>query len=90
MPIKKGHTNNPHGRPKGSENHITKQMKTVKETVLNVFHEIQSDPKVNLANFAKEYPRDFYNIAAKLIPTELSASIHDSVIRVVYEDENPK
>ena len=52
MPFKKGASGNPSGKPKGILNQQTKQMKTVKETVLNVFHEIQSDPKVNLANFA--------------------------------------
>ena len=60
------------GRPVGSTNHLTR---TVKETVLAVFNEIQDDPQVKLSAFAKKYPRDFYQIAAKLIPTEVKATI---------------
>lgn len=55
--------------------------RTVKETVLNVFNQIQEDPKVKLEAFAKKYPRDFYNIAAKLIPTELSGNI-DHIVKL--------
>lgn len=65
------------GRPKGSTNHLTK---TVKETVLAVFNDIQSDPKVNLRKFAKDYPRDFYAIAAKLIPTEITGSVKQVIV----------
>jgi hypothetical protein len=60
------------GRPKGVQNKLTK---TVKETVLAVFNDIQDDPKVNLLKFAQTYPRDFYAIAAKLIPTEVNANV---------------
>lgn len=74
MPFEKGHKL-AKGRPKGSENAITKQMKTVKETVLSVFNELQSDPKVNLLEFGRTNPRDFYAIAAKLIPTEIKGAV---------------
>lgn len=60
------------GRPPGIQNKLTK---TVKETVLAVFNQIQEDPKVKLEQFAKDYPRDFYQIAAKLIPTEITGQI---------------
>lgn len=83
MPFKKGEG----VRPKGSTNHLTR---TVKETVLAVFNDIQADPKVNLKAFAKRYPRDFYNIAAKLIPTEISGNIDATLIwkeEKVYETE---
>lgn len=60
------------GRPVGSTNHLTK---TVKETVLAVFNSLQGDKKHNLTAFAKKYPRDFYNIAAKLIPQEVSGNV---------------
>jgi hypothetical protein len=53
--------------------------KTVKETVLAVFNQIQTDPKVKLLQFAKTYPRDFYAIAAKLIPTEVQATVDATV-----------
>lgn len=64
------------GRPKGVKNKITR---TVKETVLSVFNELQGDHKANLLSFAKKYPRDFYQIAAKLIPTEVQATVDASV-----------
>jgi hypothetical protein len=66
------------GRPPGTQN---KLQKTVKETVLSVFNEIQADPKANLTAFAKKYPRDFYAIAARLIPTEITGTLRQ-VIRV--------
>jgi hypothetical protein len=71
------------GKPPGAQNHLTK---TVKETVLSVFQEIQDDPEVKLCAFAKKYPRDFYQIAAKLIPTEITATVKQ-VIKVKIEDE---
>lgn len=60
------------GRQKGSVNKLTK---TVKESVLSVFNDLQSDPKHNLKKFAQTYPRDFYQIAAKLIPTEIKGNL---------------
>jgi len=66
------------GKVKGTPNKITK---TVKETVLAVFNDLQSDPKNNLLEFGKKYPREFYQIAAKLIPTELNAKVEEIKIR---------
>lgn len=60
------------GKPKGALNKTTK---TVKETVLSVFNAIQSDHKVNLTAFAKKHPKEFYAIAAKLIPTEVKGTV---------------
>lgn len=71
MPFEKG-KDKTGGRQMGGQNQLTK---TVKETVLEVFNKIQEDPKVNLEQFAKKYPRDFYQIAAKLIPTEITGNI---------------
>lgn len=78
-PFEKGNS----GRPKGAENKLTR---TVKESVLAVFHEIQSDPKVNLKAFAKKYPRDFYQIAAKLIPTEINAKVSKMTLEIVRKN----
>lgn len=71
MPFKKGKVKTG-GKVKGTPNKITK---TVKETVLAVFNTMQDDPKVNLLAFGKKYPRDFYAIAAKLIPSEITANV---------------
>lgn len=65
------------GKPKGATNNLTR---TVKETVLCVFQKLQDDPKYNLEQFAKKYPKDFYKIAAKLIPQDIAAQ--HSVVRV--------
>lgn len=59
--------------------------KTVKETVLAVFNDLQEDPKSNLATWGKANPGLFYQIAAKLIPTEISAKVEATVIKVVRE-----
>lgn len=74
-PFEKGNK----GKPKGASMNLTKQMRTVKETVLNVFNELQSDAEHNLTAFAKANPRDFYNIAAKLIPTEITGSLNGEI-----------
>lgn len=68
MPFKNGKQKTG-GRQKGVQNLFTR---TVKETVLEVFKVLQSDPNHNLQAFAKKNPKIFYLIAAKLIPTELT------------------
>lgn len=68
------------GRPKGAVDRITR---TVKETVLMVFNKIQEDPETALESFARKYPRDFYAIAAKLIPTDIRADVR--VTKVTLE-----
>jgi hypothetical protein len=60
------------GKVKGSQNKLTR---TVKETVLAVFDDLQADPKANLLSWGKENPTEFYKIAAKLIPTEVNANV---------------
>ena len=72
MPFKKGQSGNKDGRPKGAENKITK---TVKETVLAAFNDLQQDAKANITSWAKDNPTEFYKIAAKLIPTEVNANV---------------
>lgn len=57
------------GRKEGSKNKLTT---TVKDAFLNVFNELQQDDKHNLVEFAKKYPRDFYALSTKLIPTEVA------------------
>jgi hypothetical protein len=79
------------GRKKGTPNELTK---TVKETVLAVFNELQEDINhpAHLSNFAKKNPKEFYVIASKLIPAEVNANMH--LIKVgrdatdeLYEDK---
>lgn len=74
-PFEKGNS----GRPKGVQNKLTR---TVKETVLSVFNDLQKDPKANLKTWARQEPTEFYRIASKLIPTELTGTVK-TVINVV-------
>lgn len=75
MPFQKGKEKTG-GREQGVPNKLTK---TVKETVLQVFNQLQEDDKNNLSAFAEKYPRDFYAIAAKLIPTEINAKLNGEI-----------
>lgn len=77
MPFKPGESGNPAGRPTGSANELTK---TVKQTVLEVFHKLQNDPNSSLEAFAVKHPRDFYAIAAKLIPTEFTGTLRTEIV----------
>lgn len=70
------------GRPPGSLNKLTR---TVKETVLQVFNDLQDDPNVQLGEWAKKEPTEFYKIAAKLIPTEITATLK-TTFRVKVDD----
>lgn len=63
------------GRQKGAINKLTK---TVRDTVLSAFNELQDDPKANITTWAKDNPTEFYKIASKLIPTEVNASVEIS------------
>lgn len=57
------------GKPKGAQNKTTR---LVKEVFAAVFDELQSDKKANLKAWAKENPTEFYRLAAKLIPVQLT------------------
>lgn len=72
-------TGNGGGRPKGVQNKATK---TVKDAVLAAFNDIQSDPKLKLVQFAKDYPCEFYRLAGRLIPTDIKADVRVSKIQL--------
>lgn len=82
MPFEKGHKKSV-GRPEGSANKLTK---TVKERVLEVFNELQEDPKANMLNWAKEEPTEFYKIASKLIPADINAKVDGKIINVIVPE----
>lgn len=71
------------GRPKGATNRLTR---TVKETVLAAFNDLQNDPKANILTWAKDQPTEFYKIASKLIPTELNATVKE--MPPIFSDED--
>lgn len=80
MPFKKGERTT--GRQPGTPNKITR---TVRETVLAAFQELQEDPKTKITEWAKREPTEFYKIASKLIPTEVTGKIKNII--VVKSDE---
>lgn len=57
------------GKPKGA---VTKATKLVKEVFADVFTELQNDEKAKLLEWAKKNPTEFYKLASKLIPIQLS------------------
>jgi len=61
-------TGNP-GKPKGA---VTKSTKLVKEVFADVFSELQNDKDAKLFEWAKKNPTEFYKLASKLIPIQLS------------------
>lgn len=75
-------------RKKAKPRGPNKVTKTVKETFLNVFNEIQSDPKIKLSAFARKYPRDFYQLSTKLIPTEITGKL-DTKITITVKAKKP-
>lgn len=57
------------GRKKGTPNRLTR---SVKEAFEEAFRQLQGDPDASLPTWAKENPTEFYKLAAKLIPHELT------------------
>lgn len=82
--FKKGQSGNPEGKKKGTPNKVTK---TVREKFLDVFNKLQEDETspAALVNWAQKNPREFYPLAAKLIPTEIKAQVEETIIKVVRE-----
>jgi len=68
MGLNKGQTNNPGGRPKGTKNKFTGN---VKEMFLTVFVSLQNDSKTNLEAWAKNNPTEFYKLMGRLMPKEI-------------------
>lgn len=60
------------GREVGTKNKVTK---TVKGTFLETFIALQEEEPYSLKEFAKNNLKDFYQMATKLIPTEIQANV---------------
>jgi hypothetical protein len=60
------------GRTAGTENKTTASMK---QCVQSTLEWLQTQPRVNMREWAKENPTEFYKISSKLIPTELNANV---------------
>lgn len=57
------------GRTIGSGNKANLSMK---QTVEQTLRWLQTQPRSNMRDWAKENPTEFYRIAAKLIPTQIT------------------
>lgn len=84
---KKGERTPGSGRKAGTPNKITR---TVKEIIAGAVQAAQEDPKhpANVAVFSKTHPREFWQVASKLIPEEIKATLAGQVryeIGVVVE-----
>jgi hypothetical protein len=84
-------TDMPAGRPKGIPKSggrkpgvVNKYTLTVKQGVLEAFQKVNSDPKhpANLNVFALVNPVEFNKIAARLIPTEVNATVTEVKLSV--------
>lgn len=64
------------GRKKGSVNKLTS---TVKQEFEFVFKEMQSEDEVNLFQWGKKNPTEFYKLASRLIPADMNAKLSGGV-----------
>lgn len=73
------------GRPKGSTNHFSK---TVKGAVIDAFNKLQEDPEYDLLALAKKNLIAFYQLAAKVIPTEISGhlAVTKTEIKLIFPE----
>lgn len=60
------------GRKAGTPNKLTK---TVKEAFEQAFNVMQGEPGVNLGEWGKANPTEFYKLSARLIPSEVNATV---------------
>ena len=62
------------GRKKGSINiHTT----AFKDLIMNAYMSLENDPKYGIVKWAKENQTDFYKIASKLIPVQVTANVNE-------------
>jgi hypothetical protein len=95
----RGHKGEPRtpgaGRKKGTPNRETL---TVKAAVAKVFADLQEEsregkPKyegVHLRSWAMEQPTEFYKIAARLIPTEVSGGMNHTIQILQFGEREKK
>jgi hypothetical protein len=66
------------GKPKGAKNKLTK---SVREAFQVAFNQMNADPKkdYSLFEWGKKNPKEFYIIASKLIPLQLTGEDGDPI-----------
>ncbi len=72
------------GRKKGVQNRLTR---SVKQAFEEVFRDLQADDQspAHLLNWAKENTTDFYKLASKLIPEEITGNVSLTVQLTKYD-----
>ena len=68
-------------KPKGAVSALTK---TVKEVLYDAFNHLQTQPKVNLREWGKKNPTEFYKICAKLIPAAVDIKVESEADTQVF------
>ena len=89
MPFVKGKSGNPKGKPAGAVAIFTR---SIKDVILEAFHEAQKNPKTSFLTFLRNNPRDGYTICAKLLPMDVRAelSIPDGIKVIFANDPDSK
>lgn len=64
------------GRKPGVPNKLTK---TVREAFERAFEVLQGKGTASLEKWAQRYPTEFYKLAARLIPTEINATVNTTL-----------
>lgn len=67
------------GRVKGTPNLLTRSMK---ECVQSTLEWLQTQPRSNMRTWANENPTAFYQIASKLIPTEIKGEVDVTILHL--------
>lgn len=67
------------GRTAGTPNKVGRSVKAIFEEVFNL---LQEDQKVNLHQWAKENPTDYYKLSGKLIPAAIEGGDPDKPLHV--------
>lgn len=77
----------PIGRPPGQLNKTTL---TLRDAIMRCFTDLQKDPVNNLLEWAGREPTEFYRLASKLIPTEIVATVKETItVRLLEDEEDP-
>ena len=85
MKFEKGISGNPEGRKPGTQNQLTK---TFKELLAKTIQDIEKDGgEHTLRQFAEKHPIDFWKIAARLIPTELTGGSGGAIQIIISKNE---
>ena len=73
------------GRQAGTPNKLTA---TVKEVFTTVFTELQEDSEVNLKEWGKNNPTEFYKLCSKLIPAAVEMKAEIEGVEQVFKIGN--